>query len=206
VKITRSVALARAIAVTLKQPADCKMVIVTLRQCCTVPYRAALGLVGLVVPVALVGLVGLTACDTVVYGCASSCIGAAYATFDLACSPNDLESVVATGPCAMPEAGLSYYTGTESEFLAVVGSPEAGVCHVALQFATGFSYETDVTFAPQADPTPKGCAPCPSFIGPTAGPWTVNNPSDTCVALPAVSADAGAEADASIDAGGVTGE
>jgi hypothetical protein len=173
------------------------MVIATLRPCCN---AAALCLVGFVAPL---GLVGLAACDTVEFGCPTSCIGAAYATFDLACSPNDLESVVATGPCAlaaMPEAGLPYYTGTESELLVTVGSPEAGACHVALQFATGFAYETDVTFASQADPTPKGCSPCPAFIGPTGGPWTVNNPGDTCVALPA---DAGASADAASD---VTGE
>jgi hypothetical protein len=150
---------------------------------------------------ALVGLVGLAACqaDTVQYGCPSSCIGAAYATFNLACSPNDLASVVATGPCAMPDAGVDDYTGTESEFLVAVGSPEAGACHVTLQFATGFSYEADVTFTSQADPVPKGCTPCPSFIGPTAGPWTVNNPGDTCVALPA-SADAGADATAAASA------
>jgi len=196
-KITRSLALARPIAVTLKQPADCKMVIVALRQCCAAAALRLADLAGPVRLVGLVGLVGLGACqaDTVQYGCPSSCIGAAYATFDLACSPNDLASVVATGPCAMPDAGVSYYTGTETELLVTVGSPEAGVCHVALRFATGFSYEQDVTFTSQADPTPKGCSPCPSFIGPTVGPWAVNNPSDTCVALP----DAGASADAASD-------
>jgi hypothetical protein len=158
---------------------------------------------------AAIATFALTACqaDTVQYACPNSCIGAAYAGFDLACSPNDLSSVVATGPCATPEAGLAYYTGGETDFLVAVGSPEAGTCHVTLGFASGFTYDTDVTFTSQADPVPKGCSPCPSFIGPTAGPWTVNNPSITCVALPSLDAGAGPDAivtvsaDAGIDAG-----
>lgn len=191
------------------------MVIASLRKCCTAAALATFARFIRVVIFAPVALVGLAACqaDTVQYGCPSACIGAAYATFELACSPNDLASVAATGPCAMPEAGVPYYTGTESEFLVAVGSPEAGACHVTLQFATGFTYEQDVTFTSQPDPSPKGCTPCPSFIGPTAGPWTVNNPSDTCVALPASDAGAGtnpaasASADASADAASdVTGE
>jgi hypothetical protein len=133
-----------------------------------------------------VGIIPLTGCqaETVTYACPDSCIQAAYATFELACSPNDLTSVVATGPCAVQDAGLSYFTGGTSEWTVAVGSAEAGACHVQLEFATGFTYAQDVTFTSQPDPSPKGCTPCPSFIGPTGGPWTVNNPSETCVAAP----------------------
>ena len=59
-----------------------------------------------------------------------------------------------------------------------VGSPVPGTCHVELVFANGFTYSADVSFAFQN----VGCG-CPSWVAPTSGPVTVNNPSDTCVAL-----------------------
>jgi hypothetical protein len=87
----------------------------------------------------------------------------------------------------MPDAGLSWYTGTETEWYVVVASPSPGTCHVLLTFASGFTYSADVTFASQnLNPT---CG-CPAFIGPTSGPFTVNNPSETCVDA---STDAGAD-------------
>jgi hypothetical protein len=73
-----------------------------------------------------------------------------------------------------------------------------GVCHVQLTFATGFTYSTDVTFATQSGGVCGGpqCK-CGDYLAPTSGPFTVHNPSDTCVAAP----DAGAEGDAG-DGGG----
>jgi hypothetical protein len=99
--------------------------------------------------------------------------GAVAATFNLSCSPNDLTSVVATGPCADPDASLSWYTGKETQWAVGVVSPSPGVCHIELTFATGFTYSADVTFTEQTA--------CNSFIGPTSGPFMVNNPSDTCL-------------------------
>jgi hypothetical protein len=77
------------------------------------------------------------------------------------------------------------YTGRFSELLVTVGSPSPGTCHVELVFANGFKYATDVSFAFQN----IGCG-CASFIGPASGgSVTVNNPSDTCIALDAGGTD-----------------
>jgi hypothetical protein len=124
-------------------------------------------------------LVGLVA---VLGGCSSdscSCHGAESVAFFLKCSPNDLVSVVATGPCADPEAGLTWYIGTGTGRLVSVSAATAGTCHIVLTFATGFTYSQDVTFVVSDD-----CSGCPSFTAPTTTPFTVNNPDDTCVALP----------------------
>ncbi len=61
--------------------------------------------------------------------------------------------------------------------------PDSESSHIVLTFATGFTYSADVTFT-----THTSCGGC-SYQAPTSGPFTVNNPADTCVALP----DAGAE-------------
>jgi hypothetical protein len=113
------------------------------------------------------------------------CRDATPATFHLSCSPNDLTSVVASGPCSMPNtAGLAFQTPTSGSDVAVF-SAGAGVCHIELTFATGFTYSTDVTFTQVSE---DGCA-CPSLFAAISGPFTVNNPSDTCV-------DAGLDAQA----------
>ncbi len=77
---------------------------------------------------------------------------------------------------------LSWYTGEPTPFpgYVAVPSPGPGVCDVELTFATGFTYSAEVTFASMTCTTA-----CGSFIGPTAGPFMVNNPGDTCVALDA---------------------
>lgn len=95
--------------------------------------------------------------------------------FLLACNPNDLTRVVVTGPCADPDASLESYTGAATKWMVGVFSPSPGVCHIELQFATGFTYATDVTFTSQSDV-------CGSFIGPTSSPYHVNNPPNTCLA------------------------
>lgn len=118
--------------------------------------------------------------------CPGSCIESEGANFRLSCSPNDLVSVVATGPCTNPEAGVSWYTGTGSQLYVVVPSTAAGTCHIVLTFASGFTYSQDVTF----QVVPRDSCGCPPYIAPTSGPYVVNNPRSTCVAPPP-SADAG---------------
>jgi hypothetical protein len=60
-----------------------------------------------------------------------------------------------------------------------INSASAGVCHVELTFATGFTYSTAVTFESQSAPKPPVC--CPLLTAPTQSTFTVNNPSTTCV-------------------------
>jgi hypothetical protein len=144
--------------------------------------------------IAVGALVSSNGCDTFEgHACSGGCVeGYASATFELACNPNNLVSVEATGPCSMPDKPLSWYTGMATKWIVSVGSPTPGTCHVTFTFATGFTYSADVTFASMNDSEP-GCAPCPSYIGPVSnsGP-KVNNPPETCVAL-----DSGAEDDVS---------
>jgi hypothetical protein len=113
-------------------------------------------------------------------GCSScsGCIGGRPATFNLSCIPGDLTSVVASGPCSM-DAGSDSYPGVGSSAVGV-SSPSPGVCHIVLTFATGFTYSADVTFTLQTEGSCPGCQP---YIGATSGPFTVNNPSDTCIAV-----------------------
>jgi len=108
--------------------------------------------------------------------CAPGCTAYSPAEFKLACSPNDLTSVVATGPCANPDASLSWYTGTTSELEVDVPSSGPGTCHIVLTFASGFTYSQDVTFAYE---NPE-CS-CGRYLAATSGPFNVNNPSDTCL-------------------------
>ena len=125
------------------------------------------------------------------HACPDSCTVSGSATFWLACNPNDLVSVEATGPCSMPDEPLSWYTGAATKWAASVFAASPGTCHIVLTFATGFTYSADVTFASMNDNTP-GCPPCPAYIGAISGGFNVNNPPETCVAL-----DAGAAGDAS---------
>jgi hypothetical protein len=135
--------------------------------------------------------------DPIHYACPGGCISAEFATFDLNCSHNDLVSVTASGPCSMPDASLTWYTGAATEYTVSVGSTSPGICHVDLAFATGFTYSADVTFTSQTLSSAPGCPEC-HFIGPTGGPFVVGNPSDTCVdaaigELPDASADANSD-------------
>ena len=119
--------------------------------------------------------------------CALPC-GAIGATFNLSCNSNDLTSVVASGPCSMPDASLSWYTGTGSQGTVTVYSSSPGTCHVQLSFASGFTFSTDVTFISQTEGT---CGSCPSFTEPSSGEFTVDNPASTCVAVPDAGGDDG---------------
>jgi hypothetical protein len=129
-----------------------------------------------------VGLVAvLGACDGSGSGgiCPLGCREEAAYDIELACAPNDLISVVASGPCDAPrDAGLDHWWSSRYDHRDLtVGSSGPGACHVVLTFATGFTYSTDLAFASIA----QGCG-CPNYIGPTmAGPIMVNNPSNTCV-------------------------
>jgi hypothetical protein len=120
---------------------------------------------------------GLAAC-MVGHPCPGACIASSSAVIQLSCALTDVTSATVTGPCA-GDAGvqsLHVYPGGS----LYVWSPSTGVCHVSLTFSSGFTYETDVTFATQTDNDP-GCGNCPPYIGPTQGSFRVDNPSNTCV-------------------------
>jgi hypothetical protein len=111
--------------------------------------------------------------------CCTSCPAPEPAAFQLACSSTDLKSVVATGPCATPDASLSSYIGNGAVY---VQSQSAGVCHVELTFATGFTYSADVTFTMRPGGVCGGAqCKCGDYPAPTSGPFKVNNPGTTCV-------------------------
>jgi hypothetical protein len=98
------------------------------------------------------------------------------ATFQLSCSPNDLVSVVASGQCSTPDAGLPW-AGAGTELYVAVPGLGPGVCHVEMTFATGFTYSMDVMFTSKS--TCGGC----SYLT-TSGPFMVNNPPTTCTVHP----------------------
>ncbi len=99
---------------------------------------------------------------------------AAFATFNLSCATNDIANVLVTGPCANADAGPQWYTGAPPVWSVGLESPSPGTCHIEIVFATGFTYAADVAFTWQG-------GECRHYIGPTSGPFTVNNPSDTCL-------------------------
>jgi len=124
----------------------------------------------------VVALVG--GCPT--YACPGTETANQAAVFRLSCGPTDLVSVVLSGPCSVGDAGSSSYLfGPENASLAV-SSPSAGVCHVTLTFATGFTYAADVTFTLQSQNDPPGC-PVWHYTTPTQPTFVVNNPGSTCV-------------------------
>jgi hypothetical protein len=121
------------------------------------------------------------------------CNSAEPALFQFSCSPNDLTSVVATGPCSMPEAGTPLgFTAPVPPTDVGVFSGGPGTCHVQLTFASGFTYSTDVAFTAQM----QFCA-CPTAFVPTSGPFMVDNPAGTCIAGP----DAGGADGSSVEGG-----
>jgi hypothetical protein len=131
------------------------------------------------------------ACNTTQV-CCGECPASRSAEFTLTCSSTDLQSVVATGPCAVPDASLASYVGSDT---LLVPSQGPGDCHVELTFATGFTYSADVTFVSKPGGVCGGpqCK-CGDYIVPTSGPFTVNNPSTTCV--DAAASDGAADASA----------
>lgn len=143
------------------------------------------------------GLAVLHGCNST-QDCCGGCLGDDPAVFHLSCSSGDVTSVLATGPCGT-DASLSSFLGSGSVF---VHSRSAGVCHVELTFATGFTYATDVTFTSQPGGVCGGpqCR-CPAHVAPASGPFTVNNPSNTCVAAPDAGADEGGSSGAGMDTG-----
>jgi hypothetical protein len=139
--------------------------------------------------------------------CSAICTEAQPAQFQLSCAQTNLTSVALSGVCATGDADPSddeVYPPTRSLYIE---SPSPGECHVALTFATGFTYSADVTFTVQTDPMPASCHPC-SYVAAAQPTFTVDNPTDTCVdagldagvdapqdAPGASAADAGADAD-----------
>jgi hypothetical protein len=144
-------------------------------------------------------------CSSTESVCCGTCPANEPAAFQLSCSVDDLRSVVASGPCMMGDASLpnvfgrlnGWESGNGRVFVDVDGP---GACHIELTFATGFSYSTDVTFALQSGGMCGACA-CGDYHAPTTGPFTVNNPSSTCVALPDAGADEGGVNEGGADSG-----
>jgi hypothetical protein len=145
-------------------------------------------------------LAAVLACLFAVFGsctsstdCCGSCPASQGAVFQLTCDETDLKTVTVTGPCRTPDGGSSFAMGNG---IVVVDSQGAGVCHVELTFETGFAFATDVSFETRSGGVCGGpqCR-CGDFVAPTSGPFSVHNPSATCVEA-GIDADADAEADA----------
>jgi hypothetical protein len=102
----------------------------------------------------------------------------------LSCSPSDLTSVAATGPCLSADASPH----PVGDWLNIT-SPSPGTCRVTLMFATGFTYSADVTFVSQTDPEPLGCGVCAPYIAAIQSTFEVNNPSTTCIEAGAKTGD-----------------
>jgi hypothetical protein len=88
--------------------------------------------------------------------------------------------VALSGSCSNGDSSPSgYLFGSEGASLAITSSAP-GDCHVALTFATGFTYSTDITFVSQTELQTSGCPACPSYTAPTQAKFSVANPSATC--------------------------
>jgi hypothetical protein len=99
------------------------------------------------------------------------------AIFEPSCGVANLVAVDLSGPCATGDAGNPSYAYGE---WVEIASPNPGVCHVRLTFATGFIYSVDVTFTSQ---TAEGdCVPSFSYVGPTQVVFPVTDPGETCMA------------------------
>jgi hypothetical protein len=142
------------------------------------PGRAA-GDVGIL---RLMRVLAILAAFAVVFGgcslksdsiCCGACPDSRPAVFNLPCSATNLQRVVATGPCATPEASTASYMGNDAVF---VRSQAPGLCHIELTFATGFTYSADITFASQPGGVCGGpqCT-CPDYVAPTSGPVTIGS-------------------------------
>jgi hypothetical protein len=111
--------------------------------------------------------------------CSGGCEEGVPATYQLACTPNDLTSVAVSGPCSASTLTWAHQFGSVELY-----STSPATCSVVLTFATGFTYSTNVTFAWSGA---QSCG-CPPYIA-ANGMTMVNNPSDTCHALPDAGGD-----------------
>jgi hypothetical protein len=105
---------------------------------------------------------------------AEGCITGAGVTLEFSCGPTDLIRVQLTGACASAQTDGGVF-GADGKWFGF-GSEEAGVCTFTAQFASGYTYSGQVTFAEQ---TP-GCG-CPSYLAPSPATIVVPNPSSTCL-------------------------
>lgn len=125
-------------------------------------------------------------------GCSNGCTVEAFAELDLACWPNDLTSVSASGSCSVPDAGLDDTT-TVNRRAVIVRANQAGDCHVELTFASGFRFATDITFMTKNSGTAE-CPGCPDYYASVDPMRVVNNPPETCLPSDAGDADGGPDA------------
>lgn len=110
------------------------------------------------------------------------CAVSSGAVFAVSCSPSDLQSVVVTGPCAAMLSGAALNRGP---YISVPCEIE-GTAHFVLHFASGFTFERDVTFVKE---TP-GCQGCAPHFRATEAPIVVNNPPSSSCLLPDAGDDA----------------
>jgi hypothetical protein len=123
--------------------------------------------------------------------CTNFCMGSQPAVFDLSCVPAHLTQVDAVGPCAIGDASVTHdWSGPGSEFVAISSAGE-GVCQIRLNFASGFAYSANVSFASHTDDGPSGCG-CPSYTTPSQSTFMVLTPNSICV-------DAGAADSSTVD-------
>jgi hypothetical protein len=116
--------------------------------------------------------------DTYQVPCNYACTSAGFGTLLFAC-PAVVVSADITGPCASANDASALAGQTTSDVIVATSGP--GICHVTLTFEGGFTYSTDFDFTWQTEPEPPGCPPCPPHLGPTQGPFMVDNPSSTCI-------------------------
>ena len=152
-------------------------------------------------------LIALASCSTTNSpgGCPGSCTETRTVQVSLACATATVTNVQLTGPCA-PESDASLYKGfapdasvrgqtlglscasvdrvpfseCQDVFFTTAGP---GECHLALTFANGFTFASDVTWESEV----QNCG-CPALLVPSQPVVHVDNPESTCS-----SADAGGE-------------
>lgn len=114
--------------------------------------------------------------------CPGFCPSGMPATLNLSCGPADLSAVTATGPCEGGDGNPSQFTAGPDGRTVLVFASGPGTCQIELNFASGFTYVTTVSFAAQsnAPEAPEGCPPCPAYTVPTRAEFNVENPIATC--------------------------
>lgn len=118
-------------------------------------------------------MVSLTTAELGCGGSCGACAVSSGASFAVSCFPSDLQSVTVTGPCASTLPGAPLNGGP---YIHVPCAAE-GTSHFVLQFASGFTFEHDVTFTKES----QGCAGCAPYFQASELPVVVNNPrSSTC--------------------------
>jgi hypothetical protein len=144
-------------------------------------------IVGSAITACFGGFLAIVSLTTAESGCGSDCGGgctvSSNASFAVSCFPSDLQSVTVTGPCARTLPGAPLNGGP---YINVPCAAE-GTSHFVLQFASGFTFERDVTFTKES----QGCAGCAPYFVPSELPIIVNNPRASTCTSPDAGNDSG---------------